>query len=79
VKYRVTQTHQFEPGFSVRSDSDRLEAVLSRDFVIEPKESLMRLNASPIFCLGNLKRDSQDILGAELNRRGFFCERDTEA
>ena len=45
---------------------------------MEPKERLMRLNASSAVFLGNLERDSQNVLWAKLNWQGFFGERDTK-
>ena len=72
------QTHKLEFGLSAGRYSNRLETVLSRNVVVKPKERLMRLNTSSSVLLGNLKRDSQDVLRTELDWRGFFGERDTK-
>lgn len=79
IEFRTIQTHQFESGFSIGRYSDWLETILSGNVVKEPKERLMRLNTSSGVFLGDLKRESQNVLWAKVDWRGFFVERDTKA
>jgi hypothetical protein len=68
VGSRIFRTHQFEPGFAVGRDSDGLDSLFPRNVVIEPEERLMRLDASSTVVLGNLERDSQNVLRTEQDR-----------
>jgi hypothetical protein len=78
VEFRTIRTHQFESGFSIGCYSGGLETILSRNFVIEPEERLMRLNPGSSVFLGDLKRNSQNVLWAKLDWFGFFGERNTK-
>lgn len=78
IGFRTIQTHQFESGFSTCRHFDGLETILPRNAVMEPKECLMRLDASSGVFLGNLKRDSQNVLWAKLDWWGCFGERNTK-
>jgi len=51
----ITQTHQFEFGLATGRNSDRLDAVLPRNAVMEHEERLMWLDASSFFLLGDLE------------------------
>ena len=51
----VSLAHQFKFGFSTGCNADRLDTVLPRNSVIEPKERLMWLNSSSFFFLRNLE------------------------
>ena len=63
IEQEIKETYKFEFGFSIRIYSNGLDTLLLRYFVIESKESLVRMNTLSIFAFDDLEGKLQNIFG----------------